>query len=50
LDTKNNSSNPKQEALPEIPDNAPSTEEPEKTNTEMPMLEEKDKPFNFFGK
>ena len=50
LDTKNNSSNPKQEALPEIPDNAPSTEEPEKTNTEMPMQEEKDKPFNFFGK
>ena len=36
--------------LPEIPDNTPSTEEPEKTSTEKPMQEEKSKPFNFFGK
>lgn len=50
LDKKNSSSNAEQEALSEIPDKALSTEEPEKTSTEMPMQEEKDKPFDFFGK
>lgn len=50
LDTKANSLNAEKEAMPEIPEKALPTDEPEKTSTEKPMQEEKDKPFNFFGK
>jgi hypothetical protein len=50
LDTKKNVSNVEKEALSETPEKTLSTQEPEKTNTEKPMQEDKDKPFNFFGK
>ena len=50
LDTKTNVSNVEKEALSETPETILPAQEPEKTSTEKPMQEEKDKPFNFFGK
>jgi hypothetical protein len=50
LDTKTNVSNVEKEALSETPEMILPAQEPEKTSTEKPMQEEKDKPFNFFGK
>lgn len=50
LDTKTNVSNVEKEALSETPKTILPAQEPEKTSIEKPMQEEKDKPFNFFGK
>tara|TARA_Y100001933_G_scaffold263831_1_gene326903 strand:- start:27 stop:1445 length:1419 start_codon:yes stop_codon:yes gene_type:complete len=50
LDTKTNVSNVEKEALSETPETILPAQEPEKTSTEKPMQEEKDKSFNFFGK
>ena len=50
LDTKTNVSNVEKEALSETPKTILPSQEPEKTSPEKPMQEEKDTPFNFFGK
>ena len=50
LDTKTTVSNVEKKTLSETPEKKLPTQEPEKTSTEKPMEEEKDKPFNFFGK